>query len=1192
MAGLLVASPLYDIYDPYGVIRQQAELGAFGSPRDVRLSDLMPEEEKTGLLRSLAARGSSGLAGLGWLLDTPGAVVRGTLSAGPLKGLAALWENSADRVTGRELLRQYGAVGDRDTWGNFAGGLAAEIALDPLTYLSFGLNAVLGKGAKTGAGLAAQKAGLLEDFDIFARNARQMGTREAMRKTTPRELLAEIADPALRRERRDRFLNFAGSADQLDAPLARTNRVGLPFTQGGAVDLYGEAVGDFIARQSDRLGDNLMQSPLLGAAARRATAMFDPNVKGFTDYTQQWDARAMSAAERQAVRKSRRRWADIQMETEKALRKNGRSLNDPDVSRELRYYLEGYDVSPELDKIFQLPEMGNLRTTYETFRSEALQNARRLGIPLKEFHSRAGTEMVPRQVLQFDVPQRPDWGGKLPPERRSRPSMRGQRAVDLNENVGRSRRVYTDTYGGTRTIDQMAVDADLQRYLRDADLDKAQDIFESWESRNLQGNSLYGWLDELNKDGSFKYKAPKLPSDHRLIKQQKALQKRLDDLYGIGDTVSGDKVRLLLDDVTQQIADLERADWRKSLYSDMADLLRSLDPQYAANKTPLFGRNTFNEIADYGMRRAGAEARSQALLDVLKRDAVQSSAEEVLGGVNYSARDALKILGFDTKTGAKALARELGVSKLDAISFNKNQIDKWAQSINPARAGDDISPLLKRYDDFTNSFKTLALLWPARYTRDAYSGSFAAASKGAFNLFDAIVGAQIRSGNYSGLPRRLRNTHGYRGLTDEQIIEKFLLDAAEQGLGTGTMADTMRVGAANAQMKELYPGAARPTWSDLGRRAWDPSKGIVANLRNYNPFAVRGQGGNRNPLLELGDRAAETTDAFNRYGVYLNQIRKGVDPAEARRIADLTQVDYRSATRFENDILKRIIPFYSYTKGITPYIADQVIDNPAGLMGQSIRAVNRGGEPSENNFIPEYLRQSAAVPLPPNFLGVLGLPEDSNLKRFVTNIDLPFESTVNLLTPGTGNNMLEATGDTIRKTALNILGQTNPLIKGPAEMVTNRQFYSGRELSDLYSVLEQTLGSAGRPLEQLAMNLPGGSRAVGVYRQLSDDRLSPAEKYSKFLVNTLLGVKFRDVDMERTRQLAARDTLNQLLESTPGVRTYENITVPEDKLPTLPEEQRNMYLLYKIIQAEAARQARERKKDEVLGNPLMQMALV
>ena len=56
--------------------------------------------------------------------------------------------------------------------------------------------------------------------------------------------------------------------------------------------------------------------------------------------------------------------------------------------------------------------------------------------------------------------------------------------------------------------------------------------------------------------------------------------------------------------------------------------------------------------------------------------------------------------------------------------------------------------------------------------------------------------------------------------------------------------------------------------------------------------------------------------------------------------------------------------------------------------------------------------------------------------------------------------------------------------------------------------------------------------------------------------------------------------LNKILESTPGVRTYENITVPEDALATMPEDQRRMYLLYRVLQSEAAAKARARKKAE------------
>ena len=161
----MALSPLFDIYDPTGGLRGQMDLGLPETDEEIlgivplrrrqpQVADLLPEEEKVTLLRQLANAGSSGLAGFGWLLDTPGAMVRGLLSGGPGKALSAFWEDSEQRVTGRELARQYGLAGDKDNWANFAGGLAAEIALDPLSYFGIGL---LGRGAKTAAAKAAER---------------------------------------------------------------------------------------------------------------------------------------------------------------------------------------------------------------------------------------------------------------------------------------------------------------------------------------------------------------------------------------------------------------------------------------------------------------------------------------------------------------------------------------------------------------------------------------------------------------------------------------------------------------------------------------------------------------------------------------------------------------------------------------------------------------------------------------------------------------------------------------------------------------------------------------------------------------------------------------------------------------------------------------------------------------------------
>ena len=174
----MARSPLFDIYDPQGILQQQAAMGLlpeddeeiFGAVpvrRKPRISDLMPQEEQSGLLNTLAQAGSSGLAAAGYILDTPGALVRGLLAGDPL----SVFGTSEDRVTGRELLRQYGAIGEEDTWGNFGGGLAAEVLLDPLTYGTLGISTLFGQGAKTAAGKAAQAAGLLRNVALDAADA-------------------------------------------------------------------------------------------------------------------------------------------------------------------------------------------------------------------------------------------------------------------------------------------------------------------------------------------------------------------------------------------------------------------------------------------------------------------------------------------------------------------------------------------------------------------------------------------------------------------------------------------------------------------------------------------------------------------------------------------------------------------------------------------------------------------------------------------------------------------------------------------------------------------------------------------------------------------------------------------------------------------------------------------------------------
>ena len=88
------------------------------------------------MLNTILKYGSAIGGGIGNALDLPGSSVRDVLALkNPFDQYLDPFGDS-NRTSGRGLLRQYGLAGNKDTWGNFAGGLAAETALDPLNVFS------------------------------------------------------------------------------------------------------------------------------------------------------------------------------------------------------------------------------------------------------------------------------------------------------------------------------------------------------------------------------------------------------------------------------------------------------------------------------------------------------------------------------------------------------------------------------------------------------------------------------------------------------------------------------------------------------------------------------------------------------------------------------------------------------------------------------------------------------------------------------------------------------------------------------------------------------------------------------------------------------------------------------------------------------------------------------------------------
>jgi hypothetical protein len=1403
----MARSPLFDIYDPYGILQQQAEMGMLPGDDDIEpygmvpmgrkatLSDLMPEEEKTGLLRSLANMGASGLTGLGWVLDTPGSMVRGLLSDGPSKALSALWESSDERVSGRDLMRQYGMVGEEDTWQNFAGGVAGEILLDPLTYLN--PLAVLGRGALGTAGRTLNRAGLLDNAALMA-NKQGMGVREFLRQPARKIMSSPGARP-------DAFQDFATAArgkgldvdELLDMPAAGLAEFRLPFTEQGVMLGTGK-IGDWAAKNVDAFGEFLKANPATGPIVNRATAAFDPTVMGEIDPNKQWRNRE---AWDQATQNERdfREWLTERVRQADKVNNDRFKFGDQRIQNAIRDTIEAR-LDPERIAALQDQEAVSALesvTEWKAYRDDLVdklgefrQRRVDLGLEAPDAKSLEGTGFFPSQSIWFNSPQSP----KLPDRigRQQKAYNRGPRVLSTDELVGRSRDPKTDIARRSETFRRLMA-GDFGRKLQD-DLIKAGDddvpvlidrafqelgidspfgnvrvdglSMEAVDARRSLADSaeelLAGWasspqvsvlrakpeelgsaLDAIAKNAGLSDTLSSLPQKEqnliramlrrpesieaarkqaaaasravelserakellanwktapsgdvakasldnfgplldemagvlgvngnfssmgrddlavlrKMLRSPRTMQSapslaarsarraqlasqaekllpqvslmdaargsKLDGLGGALDQVaaslnldksfssmSPQELRQIkkflrkpggIDSARKQLADAEAAinTQQNTLKTELGDTLRRADRQFSPAGIGLFDQSTVNDMLRYGVGQARSEANASVILDDLLNNLSALPPGTAPGGGQKRLLDVAPDLGLNRSSLTEVLRRRLGPDvDVANLTINEKVVDNLRR-LAPGQIRPEPGPLGKLWDSYTNAFKIGSLANPSYHTRNLYSGFLSTLMGGTGNVFDnainSYVGWQAGRGSYKPLAQRLKKTERYAALPEDEAVDLFLAEAGRNRLAGGFVEDV--AGVAEQRPQALYPGANRPeTIPWIGERGllYDPNRSWQdwLTVRGVDFGGVLGDrpapSETLNPWLNLHERTGMRVEDANRLGAYLSELQAGASPdAAARRVFE-SQVDYspRAFTEFERQ-LKRLIPFYSYTRGIAPSVASNVLYRPGGVQGQTIRAISRASEPNEDFFVPEHLRQSAAIPLP-------GMEPADGVQRMLSKIDLPYAGLLNLFSPGVGNTASDRAVDSFQKTGMNLLGMLNPLVKAPLELALDRQLYSGRELSELYSSFENAVppewGPLARVAEQLFVNLPGGSRINSIARTAFDERLSPLERAGKVSFNNTTGLAVTDIDQARQREKAARQMLNELLSSTPGVRTYENITVPEDVLRAMPREQQQMYLLYRIIQSEAAKRARERKKQEL--DPMQLLGVV
>jgi hypothetical protein len=496
-------------------------------------------------------------------------------------------------------------------------------------------------------------------------------------------------------------------------------------------------------------------------------------------------------------------------------------------------------------------------------------------------------------------------------------------------------------------------------------------------------------------------------------------------------------------------------------------------------------------------------------------------------------------------------------------------------------APQEISDTVKALDNFNNLFKIGVLTWPARHVRDFVSGQIQNMLTGRFSPSASADAWRITrggvlsdAGEIPAIAQRLQaagiqNTpEAATDMLRQMIGETELLGHHGSFRGSLTGAQEAAPGGIGDILGKM-PGVSPLLAEEL------PGKWLPHSLAEANPLNVRGVGGRTETTFAPAAGSAATTnliDSMNRIPPFIKQLRDGVDPLTAAQNVIGTQFDYarKAFTPAENAILKRVAPFYSFLKGATKFTAGELAEHPGGGVAQAIRAENlaRGSD-----WTPDYIQQTAAIPLG---------GEDSGVQRYLTGLGLMHEDPLNLIQGG-----VDAT-HWLQREGQELLGRSTPLIKGPVEFFSGRQFYSGRDLEDLDTsigrVAQNIAGTDYPPqvpiwLDQLVSNSPA-ARVMSTVRALSDPRKDLLAKAARLGT----GLKISDVDMDKQRSLEARQLLEDTLRSEPAVRSFSHIYLrPEDEATLSPDELSDMNA-YRRLSAQAEQSARaQRKNQQLLG---------
>jgi len=492
-------------------------------------------------------------------------------------------------------------------------------------------------------------------------------------------------------------------------------------------------------------------------------------------------------------------------------------------------------------------------------------------------------------------------------------------------------------------------------------------------------------------------------------------------------------------------------------------------------------------IKDEELLNKPFEAYTRREVEVVRDKIARGSISNAVKA--YGSKEATDIFSVairDKRVGGKIL----GYLKPEDASLVNNIMFPESKTI-------DLLAQATGYDKFTNWFKTaVTAYFPAFHVRNFLSGNvqnYQALGGQAFNV--------VNHKNGLGFIKGTKNIIKFKNWT-------------------GTGKDMQKI------LAERFGGSSRYI-SDLGNHI-DDIMGADFKIKNMSKVNPRRLGN----FIETWQKATAVSAG----------LKKGYTLEKSLKFAEKAGFDYSKITPFEQNVMKRIIPFYTFMRKNAELQAKTIAKRPERILNQikftGALSTIAGGKMTEEDLkgLPDWALDGLGFKLKEGkYVNSFGLP----LEEFTTRLQKPLGTT---------------------------LASTNPIIKYPLESFTGYNFFREMPIKDIdkidagiaeklpepvakwlelssYEYNGKTYYKANPKKLHIIENTPA-TRLFSTIKKAFDDDVTSAEKVLAFSVgaridtiNTEMQEYFREKDM--------REDLEEALQRKGKGYEFKQFIVPK-----------------------------------------------